>query len=79
MRFSRSTRPRRGLLTPALALALAAAALLLFTWPLLREPRLHVIQAFLHVLAAWAVVVGVLGWISRRPTADDTGAGEHDG
>ncbi len=78
MRSSRSTHPKR-VLTPALALALAVLALLLFTWPLLREPRLHVVSAFIHVLAAWAAVVGALWWISRRPTADDPGSGERDG
>jgi hypothetical protein len=44
---------------------------LLFTWPLLREPRLHVLTAFIHVLVAWAVVVGVLWWISGRPMVED--------
>jgi hypothetical protein len=78
VRLSRSTHPRRGLLAPALALALAGAALLLFTWPLLREPHLHVLRAFLHVLVAWGAVVGTLGWISRRPTAEDGSVGEHD-
>jgi hypothetical protein len=77
--ISRSPHAGRKLLAPALAVALAVVAFLLFTWPLAREPRLHVVQAFLHVLAAWAVVVGTLGWISRRPTAEDVGSGERDG
>ena len=71
MRNSRSTLARRGLLAPSLALALAVVAGLLFTWPLLREPRLHVVPAFVYVLVAWAVVVGVLWWISGRPMVED--------
>ena len=27
--------------------------------------------AFIHVLVAWAVVVGVLWWISGRPMVED--------
>ena len=79
MTLSRSPHAGRKLLAPALAVALAVVALLLFTWPLVREPRLHVVQAFLHVLGAWAAVVGMLGWISRRATAEDAGPGERDG
>jgi hypothetical protein len=71
VRNSRSTPERRGLLAPSLALALAVVAGLLFTWPLLREPRLHVLLAFIHVLVAWAVVVGALWWISGRPMVED--------
>ena len=68
MRISRSTHPRRTRLTPALAVALAIVAILLFAWPLAREPRLPVLLAFVHVLVAWAAVVGSLWWISRFPT-----------
>ena len=78
MRNSRSTLARRGLLAPSLALALAVAAGLLFTWPLLREPRLHVLPAFIHVLVAWAVVVGVLWWISGRPMVEDADSRDRD-
>ena len=78
MRISRSTHARRGLLAPALALALAVVAVLLFTWPLLREPRLQLLPAFIHVLAAWAGVVGALWWLSRRPTPEDVGSGDRD-
>jgi hypothetical protein len=78
VRNSRSTAARRWLLAPALALALAVVAALLFTWPLLREPRLHIVPAFVHVLVAWAAVVGVLWWISSHPTPDDAGSRDRD-
>jgi hypothetical protein len=77
VRSSRSTHARRAL-TPALALALAVVAVLLFAWPLLRVPRLHLVPAFMHVLAAWAVVVGMLWWISRRSTPEDADSGDRD-
>ena len=75
----RSTRARRARLTPALSLALGVAALLLFAWPLAREPRLPVLLAFLYVLAAWAVVILVLSWLSRLPQADGSGTEDRDG
>ncbi|HEX7623457.1 MAG TPA: hypothetical protein VF400_07775 [Anaeromyxobacteraceae bacterium] len=78
MRDSRSTLARRGLLAPSLALALAVVAGLLFTWPLLREPRLHVLPAFIHVLVAWAVVIGALWWISGRPMVEDADSRDRD-
>lgn len=78
MRSSRSTLARRGLLAPSLALALAIVAGLLFTWPLLREPRLHVLPAFIHVLVAWAVVIGALWWISGRPMVEDADSRDRD-
>jgi uncharacterized membrane protein YdjX (TVP38/TMEM64 family) len=79
VRISRSPHAGRKLLAPALAVALAVVAFLLFTWPLVREPHLHVVLAFVHVLGAWAAVVAMLGWISRRPTAEDASTGERDG
>jgi hypothetical protein len=72
-------RARRTHLTPALSLALGVAALLLFAWPLAREPRLPVLLALLHVLAAWAVIVVVLWWVSRLPQDDGSGAEDRDG
>ena len=78
MANARSRPARRGLLAPALALALAVVAALLFAWPLLREPRLTILPAFIHVLAGWAVVVGMLWSISRRPTPEDAGSRDGD-
>ncbi len=78
MRNSRATHPPRARLTAALAVALAVAALLSFAWPLEREPRLHVVLAFIHVLAAWAVVVGVLAWLSRLRMPEDPGGEGRD-
>jgi hypothetical protein len=78
VRTSRSTPARRGLLAPSLALSLAVVAVLLFTWPLVREPRLHVLPAFIYMLVAWAVVVGVLWWISGRPMVEDADSRDRD-
>jgi hypothetical protein len=66
-------------LTPALAVALAVIAVLLFAWPLAREPRLQLLVAFVHVLVAWAAVVGVLWWISRFPAPPRPRGEDRDG
>jgi hypothetical protein len=78
VRLSRSMRTRRARLTPALALALAVTALLLFAWPLARQPPLHLLPAFLHVLAVWAVIVVALWWVSRLPLGARPGPEERD-
>ncbi len=60
----------------AFAAGLLASALLLFTWPFVRVPRLHLVPAFLHLLAAWVLTVAalaVLAHAARRPRS----AAEH--
>jgi hypothetical protein len=38
-------------------LALVALATLIFCWPFVRTPPLGLLETYLHLLAAWAVVV----------------------
>ena len=49
----------------AFASALLVVGLLLFTWPFVRVPPLHVVPAFLHLLGAWAIVVAGLALLAR--------------
>lgn len=63
----------------AAAVTLTVAGALVLTWPLVRSPRLGVVEAFLHVLAAWAALILALGLLSRalaeRTGGDDRGGG----
>lgn len=46
---------------PAFAAVLAVLALLVFTWPLARDPPLTLGEAFVHLFGAWiAAVVALL-------------------
>jgi hypothetical protein len=47
------------------AAGLLVTGLLLFTWPFVRVPRLHLVPAYLHLLAAWVLVVAALALLSR--------------
>lgn len=49
---------------PAFAVALAALALLVFSWPPAREPPLTLGEAFVHLFGAWVLVVLALWRIS---------------
>ena len=49
----------------AFAAALLVGGLLLFTWPFVRVPPLHVVPAFLHLAGAWALVVAGLALLSH--------------
>jgi hypothetical protein len=55
----------------ASAVGLLVVAALLFTWPFVRVPRFHVVPAYLHLVAAWALVVAALAAMARaaRPRA----------
>ena len=54
------------------AAGLLVTGLLLFTWPFVRVPRLHLVPAFLHLLAAWALVVAGLAVLSRAARRPQT-------
>lgn len=65
--------PRRAPMRPAergavVRVAIAVTALLLFLWPLVREPRLPLPEAAAHLFAAWALLVVVLFAIHRPAT-----------
>lgn len=60
------------------AVSLLAAALLLFTWPLVRGPRLHLVPAYLHLLAAWTLVVAALLVMSRAVRRSRARPGDRD-
>lgn len=60
------------------ALSLLATALLLFTWPLVRVPRLHLVPAYLHLLAAWTLVVAALVVMSRALSRSRARPGDRD-
>lgn len=49
----------------AVAVALAVLAALVFTWPFVRQPRFHLVPAYLHLIAAWALVVAALAVLAR--------------
>ena len=51
---------------PAVAGGLAVVAVLLFCWPFVRAPRLDLRETFLHLFAAWGVVILLLWRTSRR-------------
>lgn len=57
------TRPARG---SEAAASIIVVGLLLFTWPLLRTPLLAIGLSYVHLLAAWAIVVAALYGLSRR-------------
>ena len=44
---------------------LLVTGLLLFTWPFVRVPRLHLVPAYLHLLGAWALIVAGLFAMTR--------------
>jgi hypothetical protein len=61
---------------PAFAAVLAALALLVFTWPLARDPPLTLGETFVHLLGAWvAVVLALLRMSSALRTEADPGDG----
>ncbi len=47
------------------AVGLFVIGLLLFTWPFVRVPPLHLVPAFLHLLGAWALVLVGLAVMSH--------------
>ncbi len=49
----------------AVAVAVLAAFVLVFTWPFLRSPPLPLGASYLHLLFAWAVSIGALGAMAR--------------
>jgi hypothetical protein len=65
VRASRLRRPSAPSRQRAFAAALLFAGLLLFTWPFVRVPPLHVVPAFLHLIGAWALVIAGLGLLAR--------------
>jgi len=71
----RRTRSRQ---SPALAWALGVLASFLFSWPLMRVPRLTLGLASLHLFASWAAGIVVLLWMSRRLGDDCERTGDRD-
>lgn len=68
--MSSSTRrdPTRGAARGAVVrVAVAVTALLLFVWPLVRAPRLPLLDAAAHLFAAWALLIVALFAIHRSP------------
>lgn len=65
MRATRPGRPSATSRQRAFAGTLLIAGLLVFTWPFVRVPPLHVVPAFLHLLVAWALLVAGLAVLSR--------------
>lgn len=58
--------------------AVLIAALLVFSWPFVRSPRLPLALSYLHLLGAWAGVVVLLFAMSRalaREPPDDADDG----
>jgi drug/metabolite transporter superfamily protein YnfA len=62
----------------AWAVILAVIALMLFTWPFVRSPRLDIGRSYAHLLGAWAAVVVALALLGRAIRRDDAG-GAADG
>jgi hypothetical protein len=60
------------------AVSLLVTALLLFTWPFVRVPRLHLVPAYLHLVAAWTLVIGALIVLSRAVRRSRTRTGDRD-
>jgi hypothetical protein len=54
------TRARRALRHRLFPLAVAAGALLLFVWPLVRAPPLSLAQAWGHLTATWFLLIVTL-------------------
>jgi hypothetical protein len=50
---------------PAFPAALAIIALLLFSWPFVRVPRLPLAHAWGHLFASWALAIAALFALSR--------------
>jgi len=50
---------------PATAAVLIVTALLLFTWPLVRTPRLDLAESYVHLLGVWAALVCALLAVAR--------------
>jgi hypothetical protein len=59
--------PTRGAAQGAVVrVAVAVTALLLFLWPLVRAPRLPLLDAAAHLFAAWALLIVAL-FVMHRP------------
>lgn len=70
--------PAPGARLQAAAVTLAASGVLVLTWPIVRAPRLGLVEGFLVVLAAWAALIAGLGLLSRALAArgrDEEGGG----
>lgn len=50
---------------------------LVFCWPLARVPPLGLANAGLHLFGAWAVLIGLLWWRSRRLDDGREGGDRH--
>jgi hypothetical protein len=61
----------RALRDPGFPVALAVGALLLFSWPFVRVPRLDLAQAWVHVFAAWALAIASLAVFARALAGPD--------
>lgn len=75
MRRDGSPPSRRG----AVAVALAVLAALLFTWPFVRQPRFHLVPAYVHLMVAWALVIAGLAILARALRRRPRAAGRRDG
>jgi hypothetical protein len=80
MRARRERRHLAGVLRQeAFAAGFLVAGLLLFTWPFVRVPRFGLVPAFLHLTAAWALIVTGLWAMSRALAREETeGRGEDE-
>jgi hypothetical protein len=61
----RGSRAASWLARPAAAVLLAVVALLVLTWPFVRSPPLGLAASYVHLLVAWALLVGALAATAR--------------